>query len=432
MMQDGELAQFSGYIYRDPRVIVVSEDARAYVRRFTDKFDLIYSFSSNSYAALASGAFSLAENYIYTTEAFQDYWQALSKNGYLLIEHHFYIPRLASEALDALRNMNIPDPEKHIAIFELPQMRRKMLLLGKEPLDPELVNSAFAGIPADNYEFANLLYPAPDSMQENMVNRIIRDGWQVWQDSVNIDITPSTDNRPFIAQMGLWRNLDLDKLEKMRGYEDSLGFPLSKSIILVTIVLVTLLILPLNLIPFFRPGPKLSAPAWLYFFAIGMAFMMVEISFIQKYTLFIGPSIYSIITILFTVLIFSGVGSFFAGRIKLNLVFAGIVIWLLLDIFVFRYITYGLAGIDMTFRILITALLIAPAGFLMGMPFPLAGKRVKELIDWGFAVNGAASVLGSCLIVLIAFTFGVTYAQGTGALLYILAYFLIKPERTWD
>ena len=85
LMQDGELAEFSGYIYKAPRVVVISEDARAYVRRFTNKFDLIYSFSSNSFAALASGAFALAENYLYTTEAFIDYWNALSENGYMLI-----------------------------------------------------------------------------------------------------------------------------------------------------------------------------------------------------------------------------------------------------------------------------------------------------------------------------------------------------------
>jgi hypothetical protein len=306
-----------------------------------------------------------------------------------------------------------------------------MLLLGKQPLDPALIDSAFAGIPPDNFEFARTLFPAPDSLRENIVNRIIIDGWQAWQDSINIDISPCTDNRPFIAQMGLWRNLDLDQLQKMRGYEDSLGFPLSKSIILITIALVLVLILPLNLIPYLQHGPKLSVSAWLYFFVIGMAFMMIEISYIQKYTLFIGPSVYSIITTLLTLLIFSGIGSFFAGKVNKLIVFAGIFFWVFLDIFVFNHLTYTLTNIGMGWRMVFSAILIAPAGFLMGMPFPLAGQRVKELIDWGFAVNGAASVLGSCLIVLIAFGFGVTWAQGTGAVLYLLAYYLISDKRSW-
>lgn len=431
LMLNGELAEFSGHIYNDPRVIVVSEDARAYVRRFEQKFDIIYSFSSNSYAALASGAFSLAENYIYTTEAFRDYWNALTPDGFLLLEHHFYVPRLVSEVLDALKRMNIPAPESHLAVYELPNMRRKMLLLGKQPLSRVLIDSAFAGIASNNPEFAQTLYPPADSLRENMVHRIIRDGWQSWQDSVLVNISPSTDDKPFIAQMGLWRNFDLDKLQKMRGYEDSLGFPLSLSIIVVTILLVLLLVLPLNLIPYLRSGDKLSVPAWLYFFTIGMAFMMLEISYIQKYTLLIGPSVYSIITTLLTLLIFSGIGSYFAGRLNNRFVFGGIFIWILLDIFLFPQLTYNLAGLTMFWRVLITAVLIAPAGVLMGMPFPMGGQKVKDLIDWGFAVNGAASVLGSCLIVLVAFAFGISWAQGTGAFLYLIAFWLLQntPSR---
>ncbi len=411
LMLDGELSEFSGYIYRDPRVVVVSEDARAYVRRFHEQFDIIYSFSSNSYAALASGAFSLAENYIYTTEAFIDYWQALSPDGYLLIEHHFYVPRLVSEALDAMKELGVSDPPSHIAVYELPKMRRKMLLLGKQPLSEQIVQGAFAGISAEEITYANILYPAADSLQENLINRIVRDGWEQWQDSVNVDISPATDDRPYIAQMGLWKNFDREKFAKLRGYEDSLGFPLSKAIIMIIIILVIIIILPLNLVPYFTSGDRMHPGAWLYFFTIGLAFMMAEITFIQKYTLFIGPSIYSIITILVTLLIFSGIGSFYAKKIPSVFAFAGIVLWIVLDIFVFKYITYGLGFMDMPLRILTTTLIIAPVGFCMGIPFPKGGLRVKSFIDWGFAVNGAASVLGSCLIVLIAFSWGVGIAH---------------------
>jgi len=82
-MLTGELAEFSGHIYRDPRVTVVTEDARAYVKRHQNKFDLIYSLSSNTFAAVASGSFALAENYLFTTEAFRDYWTAMSDSGFM-------------------------------------------------------------------------------------------------------------------------------------------------------------------------------------------------------------------------------------------------------------------------------------------------------------------------------------------------------------
>ena len=82
-------------------------------------------------------------------------------------------------------------------------------------------------------------------------------------------------------------------------------------------------------------------------------------------------------------------------------------------------------------RILISALLIAPLGFFMGIPFPKAALKVGPLVDWGFAVNGAASVLGSTLVVLIVFNFGFSVALRIGALLYLAAFYLITREKAW-
>jgi hypothetical protein len=81
---------------------------------------------------------------------------------------------------------------------------------------------------------------------------------------------------------------------------------------------------------------------------------------------------------------------------------------------------------------MISAILIAPLGFFMGMPFPKAGQKVGELIDWGFAVNGAASVLGSTLIILVAFTWGYNLSLALGGLMYLIAYYLINKEANWN
>ncbi|MCX6833743.1 MAG: hypothetical protein NTW07_01185, partial [candidate division Zixibacteria bacterium] len=95
-------AEYSGHIYSHPAVTVVTEDARTFVKRYRNKFDIIYSWSSNSWAALASVSFALAENYIFTKEAFADYWKALSDSGFLCMEHQMYMPRLLGEVLSAL------------------------------------------------------------------------------------------------------------------------------------------------------------------------------------------------------------------------------------------------------------------------------------------------------------------------------------------
>ncbi|MCK5076171.1 MAG: hypothetical protein KAR38_07325, partial [Calditrichia bacterium] len=430
LMTTGELADFTGRIYHDPRVTVATEDARAYVRRFKNKFDIIFSSSSNSWAALASGSFALAENYLFTTEAFEDYWNSLSDNGFLIMEHQIYMPRLVSEVMDALENMDILNPKDHFAVYNMPNRRRNILLFSKQPLTDEIRVNAFAPAPKEAHNYKHLLYPAVDSLKGNLINQIVENGWEKASDKAVIDISPATDNQPFVAQLGMWKNFSFEKLDKVSPIEFN-GFPLTKMNIVIILLIVIAFIIPLNLIPYLKKGDKLKAAPWFYFFLIGMAFMMVEIVLMQKYTLFIGPSIYSMITILLTLLFFSGIGSRFSDKIDSKIAFGGIIVWLLLDILVFKLFFSMFGGLTMFPRILISALLIAPLGFFMGIPFPKASLKVGPLVDWGFAVNGAASVLGSTLVVLIVFNFGFSFALVTGALLYLAAFGLISMEKVW-
>ena len=201
--------------------------------------------------------------------------------------------------------------------------------------------------------------------------------------------------------------------------------------ILIIISIILVLIIPLNLLPYLTQGEHLRFGPWLYFFTIGLAFISVEIILIQKYTLFIGASVYSIATVLMTLLIASGIGARFAKRVRNRTAFWGIVIWLLLDAFFLRNLTNGLSFLGVFPRVLVSAALIFPVGFFMGMPFPKGALRVRELVDWGFAVNGAASVLGATVIALVAFTYGFTVALLLAAALYLIANLLLSLKALW-
>jgi len=430
LLKDGSLSKYSGYIYRNPKVKVITEDARTFVRRYKNKFDIIYALSSNSFAALASGAFALAENYLFTTEAFEDYWKAMTDNGFLIMEHHFYVPRMVSEVIDALKAMKITNPESHFAVYDMPNLHRNILLLSKKPLTKDIINNAFGITLPFRNNYTVRLFPPTQDNTDNLVNQIVVHGWKAVQEYVPFDISPCTDNKPFIAQMGMWKNLSFSGKNKIVALEYS-GYPISKLNILVIILILIIIVIPLNLIPYFRKGKKLKTVPWLYFFSIGLAFMIVEVVMIQKYTMFIGPSIYSIITILLALLIASGIGSRFSQKFNDKIPFLAIILWLLLDIFVFRHLIYSLGNMEMFARILITALIIAPLGFFMGMPFPKAGLLVGELIDWGFAVNGAASVLGSAFILLIAFAYGFSISLLVGAIFYLIAFLLLSLKNKW-
>ncbi|UCG53215.1 MAG: hypothetical protein JSW58_06575 [Candidatus Latescibacterota bacterium] len=424
-------AEFSGHIYDDPRVKVVSEDARTYVRRHKNKFDVIFSLSSNTWAALGSGSFALAENYLFTTEAFIDYWEALTDDGFLSMEHQVYMPRLVGEVIDALTTLGVDKPTDHFIVYNLPKMRRNLLLLSKQPLTDDIRQNAYLAMKQQRYDFIYPLYPAPDSVETNLINLIVTNGWRAAVDSAKINISPCTDDRPFTAQMGLWRNVQRDKLKNVNAYADFYGFPISKIIILVILAVVVVLMIPLMLVPYAKSGEKLRGAAWLYFFLIGIAFMAVEVVLIQKYALFIGASVYSIATVLLTLLIASGIGSRMAERFGSRTAFIGIIAWLLLEIFVLRHFTNLLVGLPMLPRAIVSGLLVFPLGFFMGMPFPKGALRVGELVDWGFAVNGVASVLGATAIVLVAFTFGFTVALLVPALIYLFAGLLLSLKTAW-
>lgn len=428
IMKEGELAKFSGNIYNDPRVNVISEDARAYVRRFKNKFDFILSRSANSYAAIASGSFALAENYLFTTEAIEDYFNALTDSGIVVIEHKTYIPRTVAMAMQAFENMGLENPAKHIAVYNADNLGGKILMLSKKPLSKLFIVNAFRGGRSANKTAVYPVYPSIGNARDPVVRNIIEKGYESAVNNNGIDISPCTDDRPFVAQLGLWKNFSFGKLSALSSGDEMKGYPLSKLMIVIILFVVILIVIPINLYPYRKHRKALPAKSWLYYFILGMAFMMIEVILIQKYTLLIGASSYSLTTILLTLLVASGAGSYFSPKIKKGTAFSAIIILLLIDIFLSSELIYLISAYSMPLRIIFASALTFPLGFFMGMPFPKAAKISGENIDWGFAVNGAGSVAGGASVMLIAFSLGFGISLLCGALMYALSYFIFPKK----
>jgi hypothetical protein len=130
-------------------------------------------------------------------------------------------------------------------------------------------------------------------------------------------------------------------------------------------------------------------------------------------------------------LLASGIGSRFSKKVSNRTVFLSIVLLLIFNIFASTFLVHHLYGLPIFFRSLLAALMVFPLAFFMGMPFPKGTLKVGELIDWGFAVNGAASVLGSVLIMLIVFAWGFTVALLLSAGIYIGAFLLMEYGKRW-
>lgn len=418
MLTRGAQAAFFGHLYESAGVEVHSADARVYARQHPAAFDLIISRSSNTFAALSSGAFALAENYLFTIEAFADFYRALTADGVLLIEHQVYVPRLTSAALAALRALGLA-AESHLAVYDLPTQRRQVLVLGRQPLASTLVNETLPALFAAADPASRILHPSP--VTEHLISRIAADGWAAHWATAPIDISPTTDDRPFVAQMGRWDRLGAGG----RAFEFA-GFPLARLLVAAVLAVVVAVGVPLLLWPRWRGQAGLTGAAWLYFAAIGMGYMLIEVVWLQQYSLLLGHSAYTFPIVLLVLLLSSGAGSFYSQRGEPWWPFAFVAAWTAAHLVLFPHVVAVCGRLDWGVRVAISCALIAPPGFFMGMPFPRAARYVGECIDWGFAVNGVASVFGAALAVFIALHWGFAAVLGAAICCYLGALLLLR------
>ena len=175
---------------------------------------------------------------------------------------------------------------------------------------------------------------------------------------------------------------------------------------------------------------KKDLPFLSYFIMIGIGFMLFEISQMQRLTVFLGQPTYSLTVVLFTILISAGVGSYFSGnhenRSRDAFRLGALVFILFITGLLSQWVLSYMAASGMPARILVSVLLLAPAGLLLGMAFPMGMRRAfavrPDLTPWLWGVNGAASVFASVLAIVIALEFGISFAYWCGIGVYGLAF----------
>jgi hypothetical protein len=199
---------------------------------------------------------------------------------------------------------------------------------------------------------------------------------------------------------------------------------------------VILVFLPLGLMH--RKGLRVAS-AWrvvCYFICIGFGFMMLEVSFMQKFVLFLGSPIYSISVTLASFLVFAGLGSYvfsrgYASAAKMmSISILAIAILSLAQLLILPTILPHLLGSPFAVRVVATVILLAPMAFFMGIPLvsglSMAHQVHSQVIPWAWGVNGAASVLASALVVVTAMTFGFSVNIVVAAAIYLLGFLVMR------
>lgn len=261
-----------------------------------------------------------------------------------------------------------------------------------------------------------------------------------WVESYPYNITPVTDDAPFFF-------FTIKTSEVLKGIVSGSGKGMDWRINLGSVVLFLLLgiaivavfaflILPLA---WHEHARRAGMAQIAYFVAVGLGYILVEVAFIQRFVLFLGHPTYALTVVVFLMLLASGAGSIVARRWmsgadprRVRWALAAIVAVVGLYLFLLPLALTSLVGLPFATKLLLTALFLVPLGFVMGMPFPTGlqavafGNGSSAATEWAWAMNAAASVLGSVLAMVIAIHFGLGATLASGGIAYLVALLLAR------
>ncbi|MDH3453122.1 MAG: SAM-dependent methyltransferase, partial [Gammaproteobacteria bacterium] len=413
-----DLGAFAGDLFTAHNVAVHVSEARAFVAHSRARFDLIKLALLDSAAASGAGVHALSESYLYTVEAFASYLQHLSPGGMLAITRWLKLPprdslKLMATAIDALRRAGVADPSRHLAmvrswntvtllvrngVFSSADIERLREFCRARSFDAVY----YHGMPASEANRFNLLSEPYFHMG---ATRLLTDA-AAFTAQYKFHLTPATDDQPYFYHFFKWRTLP--ELYALRAQGGAGLIEWGYLLLVATLLQAGVAGGVLILLPLWLQGRSRSGSGGLrtgsYFFVLGLAFLFIEIAFIQKLILFLGNPVYAVAVVLSGFLVFAGLGSGFSTRFDklqrrrrvdpIHIVTAIIAViatgyvLLLLDLLP---LAIGLAE---PLKVLLALLVIAPLAFCMGMPFPIGLHRVSErrpdFLPWAWGLNGFA------------------------------------------
>jgi hypothetical protein len=426
---------YTGHLDRNPKTRFVNDEARSYVTRTNEKFDIIQISLIDTWAATASGVFALAENALYTVEGVDTFLNHLNDHGILSISRWYFkdpaeIYRLVSLSTAALHRIGVADSRAHLILIKSQGEPTAdpigTLLISKQAFSSDEVRIITAKAKELNFEIALSPESATDPLLEKIVTA--KDWHQIASDFAT-KIEPPTDDCPYFFQF-------LKPEHILRPDQWTSHASLIVALFIVMIVLLLMLVIcvfiPLIVV---RTGHVLvrgTGHLYAYFTCIGVGFMLMEMSMMQRLTVFLGHPIYGLSVVLFSLLLASGMGSYLTESLDKKGILCSVSarMFILFAVFVGVGIASPVVfeqyqGAETNIRILSAVALLTPLGLVAGMAFPsgfkLAVKRAAAIAPWLWAINGGASVLAASLAMLISINFGTNATYWLASVCYLIA-----------
>jgi hypothetical protein len=440
-----EFGDFTGHLDQNPKVTFVVDEARSYIARSSQRFDIIQVSLIDTWAATSSGAFVLSENSLYTVEAWKIFLEHLTPDGVLTFSRWYFrdrpgeMYRLTSLATETLLQLNIQNPRDHIIIVRHMQKEAGgdrpdgigTLLVGKQPFTAQDI--ATIEQIAHDMQFDVVLSPN-FALDATFAQIASGQDLEALTAHFPLNIAPPTDDNPFFFHM-LWFKDIFDRELWNQGTTsfNMIAVAVLGALLIIVFALTFLCIVVPLILTTQRIELRGTLPLFLFFASIGLAFMLVEISQMQRLNIFLGHPTYGLSVGLFALLLSSGLGSYSTQKIaNPGLVQAGIGRFLLLLLFLFLfglltpYTITAFQGAVTILRIVVAVGILFPLGLFMGMAFPLGMKvaniRWAAVTPWFWGVNGATSVCASVLAVVIALNSSISVSFWTGAVCYLIAF----------
>jgi SAM-dependent methyltransferase len=427
---DRNLRPWSGAPYTLPHVHTTIGDGRSTLAQRDTKYDQIHIGFTNTLSAGSGSSFALAENNLYTVEAFQEYFDHLRPGGILNVSRLY---RLAGEealratvlTLATLQRRGIRDPRRNVVVIVgtgAQGLFSGTVLARLRPFtDAELARiRALAAQRAQGVAFA------PGGPYQLEWRALAADpDLEHFCTHYRIDVCPPTDDRPFFLQVTRLSDVG----------HSGLGYAFSPNPFVVLLIALGVLAL-LSALAFVLPlalaggDARPSVPAVSYFAAIGVGFLMLEIVLVQRFVLFLGFPTYALSVVLFSLLLFTGAGALLSDRWRdprraLITALAAAIALMLAAAWGLQPLLEALIDLPFGARVATTIALLAPAGLLLGMAMPIGLRRLSALhpgtVAWAWGINGITSVLASVLGIAVAITWGFAWATAVAAACYALA-----------
>lgn len=443
LMKEPYYAKFNGHIYTNPRVHVQVAEGRAFVREAVAHgrhYQLLYSALTKT--ATASQGMALLESFVYTSDAFHDYFNALSDNGMIAVvmDDPLLLARIYTTATQALmddQSVGAATATQHIAIVQNPMPGPYVygIVISKEEFSRAqtfaMENSAIKNglhpvwIPDQAASSDDGPYPSVGTAQMDLPGFI---AWFRAQETP-LDVSPCPDSRPFVMDLSVgvlpvYQQLTMVALA-LALLLAGLGWVDRRNLAAARAAASTSNALPLN--------PARNTAFILYFLALGVGFMLVEIPMLQQLILTLGYPTLSITVILFSLLLGGGAGARFSQRFNKNTLTRWAMSSALAVAVITAFATLVLPGVQNSLlalpiiaRCAVVALGLLPLGFFLGTPFP-SGLRLFDDCGGGsyiplmWGVNGVASVVGSLCAAMGAKLWGFPMMLNMGALIYLIA-----------